>query len=72
MKVNIPVGLRGLPVVQDLDKQKVFGSFWGEVNALQKYYAARKLVVTQDTLYLNHILTYVKDGHMAGLTNAGY
>ncbi len=44
--------------------------FWSEVNALQKYYSDRRLVVTQDTLYLNHILAYVKDGHMAGLTNA--
>ena len=44
--------------------------FWDEVNGLQGHYAQQKIVTTQDTLYLNHILTYVKDGQMAGLTNS--
>lgn len=43
--------------------------FWGEVGALDEHYKHQELVVSQDTLYLNHILTYVKDGHMPGLSN---
>ena len=43
--------------------------FWDEVNALEGHYQHQGLVVSRDTLYLNHILTYVKDGHMPGLTN---
>lgn len=44
--------------------------FWDEVNELGKHYANQHLEVTNDTLYLNHLLMYVKDGHMKGLTNA--
>jgi hypothetical protein len=43
--------------------------FWSEVGALEGHYKRQGLEVTQETLYLNHILTYVKEGHMKGLTN---
>ena len=50
------------------------GKFWGEVNSLAAYYADKNLPggpceVSSDTIYLNHILTYVNDGTFGGLTN---
>jgi hypothetical protein len=45
-------------------------AFWREVNGLEEHYTARGLVVSKDTLYLNHILTYVKTGKLKGLTNS--
>ncbi len=36
--------------------------FWKEVNALAAYYEAKDISVSHDTLYLNHLLTYVSEG----------
>jgi hypothetical protein len=44
--------------------------FWREVEGLEEHYKAGGLVVSKDTLYLNHILTYVKTGRLKGLTNS--
>ncbi len=45
--------------------------FWGEVAKLARHYADREGVqVNRDTAYLNHLLTYVSEGKMPGLTNA--
>jgi hypothetical protein len=44
--------------------------FWSEVNALPGYYARAGVTVQPDTCYLGHLLTYVREGKMAGLTNA--
>lgn len=53
---------------------KAFGvdekQFWDEVNALPDYYARAGIHVQRDTCYLGHLLTYVKEGRMPGLTNA--
>ena len=44
--------------------------FWEEVNGLKGYYTHRGLeIVSPDTLYLNHILTYVREGRLEGLSN---
>lgn len=43
--------------------------FWDEVNALPEFYRAAGVHVNSDTVYLNHILTYVKSGLMKGLSN---
>lgn len=43
--------------------------FWSEVNKLPEIYAKRGLAVSSETIYLNHILSYVKNGPMRGLTN---
>lgn len=44
--------------------------FWDEVNALPDFYRARGLaLVSRDILYLDHILTYVREGKFPGLTN---
>ncbi len=44
--------------------------FWREVNGLPAYYARRGQRVSADTVYLNHLLTYVQAGIFAGLNNA--
>ena len=45
-------------------------TFWKEVNALPDFYRAHGLeLVSPDSLYLNHILTYVRHGELRGLTN---
>ena len=43
--------------------------FWDEVNALPELYAKRGLSVSPDTVYLNHLLTYVRTGPLKGLNN---
>lgn len=45
--------------------------FWEEVNALpKKYLDEQNVKVNKDTIYLNHILNYVKEGKFKGLNNA--
>jgi len=46
--------------------------FWDEVNALPDFHAAESEgePFISDSLYLNHILTYVRQGVFAGLDNA--
>ena len=34
--------------------------FWEEVNRLPKIYSNRGLTVSAETIYLNHLLSYVK------------
>ena len=43
--------------------------FWEEVNSLPDIYFKRGYQVSKDTIYLNHLLSYVKNGPMRGLTN---
>lgn len=43
--------------------------FWEEVNALSDYYRERDINVSKDTIYLNHILSYVNEGEFPNLTN---
>jgi len=50
----------------DVDEKR----FWQEVNKMAEVYHARGQRVTTDTLYLNHILTYVRYGKFPGLNNA--
>jgi hypothetical protein len=45
--------------------------FWKEVNELPAYYKKDGLdLISTDTLYLNHILTYTREGIFKGLNNA--
>jgi hypothetical protein len=44
-------------------------TFWQEVDGLKDYYAKFGIRVNRDTIYLNHILTYVKRGLFPGLNN---
>lgn len=44
--------------------------FWEEVNALpKKYWDEQKVKVNKDTIYLNHILKYVREGKFPKLNN---
>jgi hypothetical protein len=45
-------------------------AFWDEVNALPALYLERGVPVNAETIYLNHLLAYVRAGRFAGLTNA--
>lgn len=45
-------------------------SFWNEVNALPEIYSKRGVRVSPETIYLNHLLTYVRHNRMEGLNNA--
>lgn len=44
-------------------------SFWVEVNKLPGLYAKKGIHVSKDTVYLNHLLSYVKNGPLKGLSN---
>ncbi|MCU0974329.1 MAG: haloacid dehalogenase-like hydrolase, partial [Burkholderiales bacterium] len=44
--------------------------FWQEVNSLSDHYRRRGYSVSGESVYLNHILTYVRAGRMEGLNNA--
>ncbi|HCJ12307.1 MAG: hypothetical protein A2Y14_04635 [Verrucomicrobia bacterium GWF2_51_19] len=44
-------------------------TFWRAVNAMPERYAQRGLSVSTDTIYLNHLLTYVRHGIFKGLNN---
>lgn len=44
-------------------------SFWKEVNALPEIYAERGTRVSHDTIYLNHLISHIKNGDLKGLTN---
>ena len=51
----------------DVEPQK----FWKEVNELPKHYKKCGLdLISTDTLYLNHILTYARQGKFKALNNA--
>ncbi len=44
--------------------------FWDEVKALTGRYSERGITVAEDTAYLLHMLTYVREGIFGGLTNS--
>ena len=44
--------------------------FWKEVNMLPALYAERGVRVSPESVYLNHLLSFVRDGRMRGLNHA--
>lgn len=44
--------------------------FWREVNFLPQLYSQKGIRVSPETVYLNHLLSFVKSGVMGGLSNA--
>jgi hypothetical protein len=76
---------RPIAVIWDFDKTLIRGSmqwplferfdvsedeFWDEANQLGAFYAEQGLdLVSDDTLYLNHILSYVRAGKFPDLSN---
>ncbi len=45
-------------------------TFWDEVKALPDLYERRGLKVSRETIYLNHLLSFVRTGPLKGLNNA--
>ena len=43
--------------------------FWSEVDGLTDYYSRQGVKIQRDTAYLNHLLTYVREGIFKDLTN---
>lgn len=44
-------------------------TFWSETNALSEHYRKQGCRISSEISYLNHLLTYVLAGNMAGLSN---
>lgn len=63
--------IRGYMQTPIFKKYKIDESaFWREVNSLPDYYKQEQGVqVNKDTVYLNHLIKYVKDGKLKGLSN---
>ena len=62
--------IRGYMQTPIFKKYKIDESaFWREVNSLPDYYKQKQGVqVNKDTVYLNHLIKYVKDGKLKGLS----
>jgi hypothetical protein len=63
--------IRGYMQTPIFKKYKIDESaFWKEVNSLPDHYKQEQGVqVNKDTVYLNHLIKYVKDGKLKGLSN---
>ena len=63
--------IRGYMQTPIFKKYKIDESvFWREVNSLPDYYKQEQGVqVNKDTVYLNHLIKYVNDGKLKGLSN---
>jgi hypothetical protein len=48
----------------------VESEFWSEVNQLPEFYRKQGIKMCPDTAYLNHILSYVKQGRFKNLSNS--
>ena len=66
-KTLIPGNMQG-PLFRHYDIDEA--EFWSEVDALENFYRSHGAqLVQRDHLYLNHIVTYVREGRMPGLGN---
>ncbi len=61
-------GYMQTPIFREYDIDEKL--FWREVNMLPEIYAKRGIRVAPETVYLNHLLSFVKNGYMQGLSNA--
>ena len=67
-KTLIPGNMQG-PLFRHFDIDQA--DFWSEVDGLEQFYRSHgSTLIQRDHLYLNHILTYVREGRMPGLGNA--
>jgi hypothetical protein len=66
-KTLIPGNMQG-PLFRHYDIDET--EFWSEVDGLEDFYRTHgSKLIQRDHLYLNHILTYVREGRMPGLSN---
>ena len=66
-KTLIPGNMQG-PLFRHYDMDE--SEFWQEVDGLEEFYRSHgSKLIQKDHLYLNHILTYVREGRMPGLSN---
>lgn len=66
-KTLIPGNMQG-PLFRRFDIDEA--EFWEEVDGLEEFYRSHGYnLIQRDHLYLNHILTYVREGRMPGLGN---
>jgi len=66
-KTLIPGNMQG-PLFRHFDIDQA--DFWAEVDGLEQFYRSHgSTLIQRDHLYLNHILTYVREGRMPGLGN---
>ena len=66
-KTLIPGNMQG-PLFRHYDIDEA--EFWAEVDGLDDFYRSHgSKLIQRDHLYLNHILSYVRNGRMAGLSN---
>ena len=55
------------PIFEEYDVDEAL--FWKEVNMLPEIYAKKGVRVSPESVYLNHLLSFVKNGLMRGLSN---
>lgn len=66
-KTLIPGNMQG-PLFRHYDMDET--DFWQEVDGLEEFYRSHgSKLIQRDHLYLNHIVTYVREGRMPGLSN---
>ena len=66
-KTLIPGNMQG-PLFRHFEMDEA--EFWAEVDGLEPFYRTHgSQIIQNDHLYLNHILTYVREGRMPGLGN---
>ena len=65
-KTLIP-GYMQTPLFQEFNIDEKF--FWDEVNGLPDIYKERGYHVSKDTIYLNHLLSFIHNGPLKGLSN---
>ncbi len=66
-KTLIPGNMQG-PLFRHYDIDEA--EFWAEVDGLEDFYRSHgSKLIQRDHLYLNHILSYVRNGRMPGLSN---
>lgn len=61
-------GYMQAPIFEEYGIDEKF--FWKEVNMLPEIYAKKGVRVSPESVYLNHLLSFVKHGKMQGLSNA--